>query len=149
MGSEPVVERPRRVRLREVDLREIDVAPGMVRVRSQQKSSLRGDFDDGPIRPLKSIQSSQRRDGASNEVYRVQESLGHNNRIVDGRGWGMSGRHFPEQEHFHESIRWCRPTGQITRIEAVARRTSGHGADGRLDGVEAPGRLVTCAQINQ
>ena len=52
MGSEPVVERPRRVRLREVDLRQIDVAPGEVRVRSQQKSSLRGDLDDGPVRPL-------------------------------------------------------------------------------------------------
>ena len=52
MGSEPVVEWPRRVRLRKVDLREIDVAPGMVRVRSQQKSSFRGDLHDGPVRPL-------------------------------------------------------------------------------------------------
>ena len=109
MGSEPVVEWPRRVRLRKVDLREIDVAPGMVRVRSQQKSSLRGDFDDSPVRPLKSIQSSQRRDGASDEVDRVQEPLGDDNRLVDARRRRMRSRHFPKQEHLHESILRRRP----------------------------------------
>ena len=95
MGPEPVVERPRRVRLREVDLREIDVAPGEVRVRSQQEPSLRGNFYDGPVRPLKSIEAPQRCDGASNEVHGIQEPLCYNNRIVDARWRRMRSRHFP------------------------------------------------------
>ena len=111
MGSEPVVEWPRRVRLRKVDLREIDVAPGMVRVRSQQKSSLRGDLHDGPVRPFEPIQSSQRGDGASNEVNRVQEPLGDDDGLVDARWRGVRSRHFPKQEHLHEAVRWCRPAG--------------------------------------
>ena len=52
MGSEAVVEWPRRVRLREVYLGQVDVAPGEIRVGSQQKSSFRGDLDDGPVRPF-------------------------------------------------------------------------------------------------
>ena len=83
MGSEGVVERPRRVRLREVDLREVDLAPREVRVRSEQEPSLRWDLDDGPVRPLESIKAPQRGDGASDEVHRIQKPLRYDNRILD------------------------------------------------------------------
>ena len=55
MGPEPVVEWARRVRLREVYFRQLDVAPREVGVRSQQEPPFRGDLDDGPVRPFEAI----------------------------------------------------------------------------------------------